>query len=118
MSASSSPNPGLAMTIDRTENETIVHCNGRIVADTVSSLRDVVKPLLTKNHTVVLNLTDTNYMDSSGLGAIVWLYVSSKAAGSELRLIHLNRRLKELFSITRLGEVMALGRDPNELVLP
>ena len=118
MSANSAPNPGLAMTIDRTENETIVHCSGRIVADTVSSLRDVVKPLLSKNHTVVLDLTDTNYMDSSGLGAIVGLYVSSKAAGSELRLIHLNRRLKELFSITRLGEVMALGREPNELVLP
>jgi len=118
MSANSAPNPGLALTIDRTENETIVHCSGRIVSDTVSSLRDVVKPLLSKNHTVVLDLTDKNYMDSSGLGAIVGLYVSSKAAGSELRLINLNNRLKELFSITRLGEVIARGRDPNELVLP
>ena len=77
MSANSAPNPGLAVTIDRTDNETIVRCSGRIVANTVSSQRDVVKPLLSKNHTVLLDLTDTNYMDSSGLGAIVGLYVKS-----------------------------------------
>jgi len=30
----------------------------------------------------------------------------------------LNQRLKELFSITRLGQVLAEGRDPEELRLP
>ncbi len=32
--------------------------------------------------------------------------------------INLNQRLKELFSITRLGEVMAQGRDPDYLGMP
>jgi anti-anti-sigma factor len=57
-------------------------------------------------------------MDSSGLGAIVGLYVSAKAANSRLKLINLNQRLKELFSITRLGQVLVEGRDPEELGLP
>jgi hypothetical protein len=35
-----------------------------------------------------------------------------------LKLINLNKHLKELFSITRLGQFMAEGRDPNDLGLP
>ena len=58
------------------------------------------------------------YMDSAGLGAIVGLYVSARTAKSQLKLINLNERLKELFSITRLGQFLAEGRDPNDLGLP
>jgi anti-sigma B factor antagonist len=118
MAANSVPKPELGLTIDSTPTETIVHCSGRITSDTTQSLRTTVKPLLSENHTVVLDLTEVSYMDSSGLGTIVGLYVSSKAANCELKLINLNQRLKELFSITRLGEVMTEGRDPNYLVLP
>jgi hypothetical protein len=46
------------------------------------------------------------------------LYVSAKTAKSQLKLINLNKHLKELFSITRLGQFMAEGRDPNDLGLP
>jgi len=44
-------------------------------------------------------------MDSSGLGAIVGLYVSAKRQGCALRLINLNQRLKELFRITKLAKI-------------
>jgi anti-sigma B factor antagonist len=74
--------------------------------------------LLSDSKTVVLDLTNVSYMDSSGLGTIVGLYVSAKAANSQLKLINLNQRLKELFSITRLGQVLTEGRDPGELGLP
>jgi hypothetical protein len=33
-------------------------------------------------------------------------------------LINLNKRVKELFSLTRLGEVMAEGRDPKGFGIP
>jgi len=118
MAANSVPRPELGLTIDSTPTETIVHCSGRITSDTTQSFRTTVKPLLSENRTVVLDLTEVSYMDSSGLGTIAGLYVSSQAANCKLKLINLNQRLKELFSITRLGEVMTEGRDPNYLVLP
>jgi anti-sigma B factor antagonist len=108
----------LSLTTDRTPTETIVRCAGRITSDTSQSLKTTVKPLFSYNKTVVLDLTNVSYMDSSGLGAIVGLYVSAKAAKCQFKLINLNQRLKELFSITRLGQVMAEGRDPEELRLP
>jgi anti-sigma B factor antagonist len=96
----------------------VVHCTGKITSDTTQQLRATVKPLLTESKTVVLDLTNVSYMDSSGLGAVVSLYISAKAAKSELKLVNLTERLKEIFSITRVGQVMAQGRDPDDLILP
>jgi anti-sigma B factor antagonist len=108
----------LNLTIEKTPAEIIVHCSGKITSDTIQSLKTTVKPLFSENKTVVLDLTNVNYLDSSGLGAIVALYVSAKTADSQLKLINLNQHLKELFSITRLGQFLAEGRDPNDLGLP
>lgn len=91
--------------------EDVVQCHGRIVSETTQSLRTTVKPLFSRGKTVILDLTGVSYMDSSGLGTIASLYVSAKTVHSQLRLINLNARLKELFRITRLGEAMGEGRD-------
>jgi anti-anti-sigma factor len=110
--------PELSLQAVMAGDECTFRCSGRIVSDTVDSLKSEVKPAITRFHTVVLDLTDVSYMDSSGLGAIVGLYVSARSSNCELRLINLNQRLKELFSITRLGEVLAKGRDPDYLGMP
>ncbi len=39
-------------------------------------------------------------MDSLGLGTIISLYVSAKAAGCDLKLINLGKRIYELFRMT------------------
>ena len=118
MATNPSQVPILGMATDRTPTEIVVHCTGKITSDTIQQLRATVKPLLSKSKTVVLDLTNVTYMDSSGLGAIASLYISAKAAKSQLTLINLNERLKEIFSITRLGQVMAQGRDPENLIPP
>jgi anti-anti-sigma factor len=110
--------PELSMDIDTKSDESVVHCTGKITSDTAESLKATVKPLYPRSKTVVLDLTNVSYMDSSGLGAIVGLYVSARTANSQLKLINLNQRLKELFSLTRLGEILAEGRDPNYLGMP
>jgi len=112
------PASKLVTAIDRTPAESVVHCSGKITSETNQQLKAAVKPLFSASGTVVLDLTNVTYMDSSGLGAIVGLYVSAKAAKSQLKLINLNERLKEIFSITRIGQVMAQGRDPDDLILP
>ena len=72
-----------------------------------------MKPAFARFPTVNLDLTDVSYMDSSGLGAMVGLYVSAKTAKSQLKLINLSPRVKELFSLTRLGDVF--GKEATQL---
>ena len=102
-------NPSLTqldMTTDRTPTETIVYCTGKITTDTTELLKTTVKPLLSQSKRVALDLANVSYMDSSGLGTVVALYASAKAASCQLKLINLNERLKELLTITRLSALM------------
>jgi len=106
------------MATERTPTAIVVHCTGKITSDSIQQFKATVKPLLSESQTVVLDLTNVTYLDSSGLGAIVGLYISAKTARAQLKLINLNAHLKEIFSITRLGHIMAQGRDPDEVLPP
>jgi anti-anti-sigma factor len=50
-------------------------------------------------------------MDSSGLGAIVGVYLSARRQHCGLKLINLNQRLQELFRITKLASVFGGHED-------
>jgi anti-anti-sigma factor len=52
-------------------------------------------------------------VDSSGLGALVSLWVSSQKSGCELKLVSLNQRVKELLHLTSLDKLFATSRFPN-----
>ena len=59
---------------------------------------------LIKDHPkiVVLDLEETEYFDSSALGALVTLYRTIKGYGGEIRLTHLNSTLTTLMKLSKL----------------
>jgi anti-sigma B factor antagonist len=65
-------------------------------------MEDEVRAMIVQYQTIVLDLTDLSYMDSSGLGTLVGLYVSAKRAGKKLKLINLSKRVEELLRLTKL----------------
>jgi anti-sigma B factor antagonist len=54
-----------------------------------------------KAETVILDLTDVPYVDSSGLGSLVGAYVSRQKAGRRVALAGVNERIFRLFELTR-----------------
>ena len=105
MAAIPSPISELNLETTKTSEEIIVRCTGKIISSTTPALQSTVRSLIPETKRVVLDLTDVNYMDSSGLGAIVGLYFSAKRQHCELKLINLNQRLQELFRISKLASV-------------
>jgi anti-sigma B factor antagonist len=98
------------------DNATVVKCSGKLVAGVTGILYDEVKPLIPRTKRIVLDLTDLTQMDSLGLGTIVGLYVSAKAAGCDLKLINLSKRVRELFSITNLLSLFEVyGEHPTKI---
>ena len=97
------------MTVDKTPTDTIVHCAGRITAETKDVFRTTIKPLLSQGESVAVDLANVSYMDSAGLGTLVGLYTSAKTASCQFKLINLDRRLKQLLSVTQLIELRWLG---------
>jgi NitT/TauT family transport system ATP-binding protein len=105
VTANSVPTAELDLTAEKTATEMVVHCTGRITSSTSGLLQSTLRGLMAETDVILLDLTDVSYMDSSGLGALVGLYLSAKRAQCTLKLINLNQRLKELFCITRLAQV-------------
>lgn len=63
-----------------------------------------------------LDLSDVDYMDSTGLGVFVAFYKSVNAKGGHVKLKGLSSRLKRLFDITGLGDIMdieSVGKGGN-----
>jgi anti-sigma B factor antagonist len=105
VSATPIPISDLILEAVTTPEEILVRCSGRITSSTSDSFQTKVRSLIPETKSVVLDLTDVSQIDSSGLGALVSVYMSAKRRGCELKLINLSRRLQELFRITKLSSV-------------
>ena len=81
----------------------IVDCRGRLLfGDEAGSLRDTVKNLLAENKSIIINLGETTYIDSGGLGTLVGLYSSAQNAGGTVKLAKLQQRVIDLLQVTKL----------------
>ena len=92
---------------------TIVDLSGRIVlGDGSAGLRDLVQNLVSEgNKKILLNLSDVNYIDSSGLGELVCAFTSMRSQGGELKLLNVTRRVRSLLQITKLISVFEIADD-------
>ena len=87
---------------------TTIKCHGRLVSDTASQLKELVKPVIPLGGRIVVDLSDVNYLDSSGLGALVGLKVSAINQGlCILEFANMTPRVMELLRITRLTQMFS-----------
>jgi anti-sigma B factor antagonist len=98
----------LSVNIDRDGTTAVVRCGGRLVAGVNDFLYTEVHPLLPDCKRVVLDLTELSYMDSMGLGTVIRLYVSAKAAGCDLEMVNIGKRVRELLGVTHLLSVFTV----------
>ena len=101
--------PDLNLLITNEECATVFKCRGRITLESSDFLKSEVKFRIPENGRVVLDLTDVTRMDSSGLGAIVGLYMTCKTKNCEFDLINLNQQIRKLFAISNLLSTFKIG---------
>jgi anti-sigma B factor antagonist len=100
------------------EGITVLILTGRITAgDDVSSFREEAEKVLqTPEPKLILNLKGVDYIDSTGLGALVMCSTSIRKAGGAVRLVHLNRRNMELLVMTKIDTIFEAFDDETEAV--
>lgn len=57
---------------------------------------------------ILIDFSETGYVDSSGLGALVSINKRVREAGGEMRLASLNEDMRTLFELTRLDTLFKL----------
>jgi anti-sigma B factor antagonist len=63
------------------------------------------------NKKILLNLADVSYIDSSGIGEMVSGFTTITNGGGKLKLLNLNKRVKDLLQITKLYTVFDAYED-------
>ena len=110
----------MALDIQQKEHEgvTILDLKGRItVGPEASALREKVGALTTgglKN--LVLNLGGVDYIDSTGLGALVMCATTLRKNAGVVKLLNLTRRSIELLVMTKLATVFEIFTDEQDAV--
>jgi anti-sigma B factor antagonist len=75
-------------------------------------LREIVSDLAEKgNNSILLNLGEVVYVDSSGIGELVKAHVTIRNKGGVLKLANLNKRVHDLLQMTRLSSVFDIEKD-------
>jgi anti-anti-sigma factor len=87
------------------DGATVIECAGRLTSEHTAALKAYVKDAIPGAKRIVLDLREVSKMDSTGLGAVVGLYVSARKAKCELALVNYNQSIKELLGITNLLSV-------------
>jgi len=105
----------MSLEIQQRDNEgiTVLDLNGRItVGKEVTALREKVAELSAANvRNLVFNLAEVDYIDSTGLGALVMCATTLRKAGGNVKLLNLNRRNIELLVMTRLATCFEIFTD-------
>lgn len=92
---------------------TIVDLSGQIkLGEDSSLLRNTVSDLVRKGEKkILLNLGDTSYIDSSGIGELVGAFTSVRKQGGELKLLNLTKKVHDVLQITKLYTVFHILDD-------
>lgn len=95
------------MDLQETDNALTGFISGEIDAFTAPVLREKLETYQNRDGlNAELDLSEVDYMDSTGLGVFVAFYKSVNAKGGHVKLKGLSSRLKRLFDITGLGDIM------------
>ena len=81
-------------------------------------LMDKVQSLLSQGRRFfVMNLSEVDYIDSSGLGQLISIWTSVRTKGGNLVLLHATRRIQQLLVTTRLQVIFDVFDDEEKAKL-
>jgi len=110
----------MSLEIEQREREgiTVLEMKGCItVGKEATALREKIAELTAAGmRNVVLNLAGVDFIDSTGLGALVVCATSARKAGGAVKLVSLNRRNIELLVMTKLATVFEIFNDEQDAI--
>ena len=99
----------------QTNGVLVVHVEGQLVITNRAELKDLVQERLAAgDRRFVIDFTQTPYIDSSGLGALVTIAKRIREEGGDVRLAGLNDDLRQLFELTKLDTLFSISATPDQ----
>jgi anti-sigma B factor antagonist len=94
---------------------TIVRVEGQLIVGNRQELKSLIQEGLDRGERkFLIDCSQTGYIDSSGLGALVSLSKKVRELGGELRIAGLNEDLRSLFELTKLDTLFQISPTAEE----
>jgi len=87
-------------------NDFVIRFHDEFDAELVKSMRDELEALSELTTNIVVDLSDVKFIDSSGIGAIVFLYKRMITKNLNLSVIGLDTQPSELFKMLMLDKTI------------
>lgn len=95
----------------------VLHLAGELDMATSPRLRQDVVALVAKGRRfLVVDLTEVDFVDSTGLGVLVGAMKRVRVHDGELHVVVASDRLRQLFEVTRLVRAFALFESVEEAI--
>jgi anti-sigma B factor antagonist len=100
------------------EGITMLDLDGRLtVGNEMTTYREAMQKLIDAGkRSIVLNMQKVDYVDSTGLGALVMTYTTLNKAGGKIKLLNLTRRSIELLVMTKLTTIFEVFDDEQNAI--
>lgn len=93
----------LGLEVHHVKDVTVLRLSGRIVlGNDLTALEQKVTAALQESAELIINLGEVDYIDSSGLGALVRNVTAARARRRRIALCSLTPNVRKLFAITRV----------------
>jgi len=97
---------GFNVSVRQVDAVTLVTITGSVMWAEAEALHEMFRDLLAKGQKrILLNLSSVKHLDSSGIGALAWAYVTVRKAGGELKMVHLSKQVQYLMEVTSLYKI-------------
>ncbi len=83
--------------------------DGEVIFDNSNQLKEEAKKILSKKEetkSLVIDLSQVPYLDSSGVGVILSLFKFMKNRGGSLAVANPNDKIRRVFDVTKITEII------------
>lgn len=99
------------------ENVLIINIIGEVDLYNAPKIKEVVNDNIRKGFLkFIINMQEVTYIDSTGIGSLIFARQTILAAKGSLRLIHIKDSVKKIFELTRLNSFFTILDNENDAI--
>lgn len=104
------------VTSEMVGNINVIAVYGELDASNVNDFKNFVLPLLASPIKLIIDLSHTQFVDSSGLGAMISCQRHAAAAGGKLKLCCMSKPVRAAFELVRLQFIFDIKETREEAI--
>ena len=103
---------------EKYENVAVVTLTGEVLdANTVSEFKSEINNVIQSEYHVVFDMSQVNFVDSSGIGAILSCLRKLNSEGGDLKICALTKPVRALFELVRMHKIFDIFNTLDEALV-